>query len=421
MNQTILYRFLILIVLLLKQQFVIAAFNITTTNIQSAIPIAIIPFIWNTDSIDRMDSTDSTLSTIPVNTNDPTIKQLPKLISTIITTDLFNSGRFKTLKEEGMLKQPQIGADIDFSLWNTIGQKALVLGKIYYNSSNNYRLRFQILDVQNNSQIMDKWITIDIQNIRATAHKISDIIYEQFIGIPGAFTSQIAYITTEAHNNPQILLNVADIDGHNDQTILSSNEPLLSPAWSPNSNKLAYVSLEQQQCTIYIQDLHTGIRKPIPTYSGINSAPAWSPDGQRLALVLSKDGNPEIYIFDFATKKLSRITNHISIDTEPSWSPDGSTIAFTSDRGGTPQIYTKPVNGRIAAKRLTFEGDYNANPVYSPDGKFLAFVTHREGASRIGLLNLATGKFEEMTPGPLDESPSFLSNGSMIIYATQNN
>jgi TolB protein len=212
-------------------------------------------------------------------------------------------------------------------------------------------------------------------------------------------------------------LQVSDADGYNPQIILESREPLLSPVWSPDGKKLAYVSFESRNSAIFIQDLLTGARTKVASNPGINSAPAWSPDGAHLALTLSKEGNPEIYVMHIASKQLRRLTSHGAIDTEPTWSPDGKTIAFTSDRGGTPQVYEIPAEGGDP-RRLTFSGNYNTCPVYSPDGKYLALV-HGEGrAYRVGLFDRASKQISILSDSRMDESPSFAPNGHMIIYTS---
>ena len=220
-----------------------------------------------------------------------------------------------------------------------------------------------------------------------------------------------------ADGKARYALAVADVDGHNEHVILDSAQPVMSPSWSPDGKKLAYVSFESGQPRIFIQDITSGERESVASFPGINGAPAFSPDGRHLAMTLSKDGNPEIYAMDLRTMRLRRITRNAAIDTEPSWSPDGRSLAFTSDRGGKPQIYRVVVEGG-RPERLTFEGSYNARPVYSPDGAKLALVHRDDGRYRIGLLDLENGALRVLTDSELDESPTFAPNGRMILYAT---
>ena len=255
--------------------------------------------------------------------------------------------------------------------------------------------------------------------MRRTAHEISDIIYEKLIGIRGAFATRVVYVTVnkKQDGSKQFTLEVSDADGYNPQVLLESSEPLLSPAWSPDGSKVAYVSFEGKNSAIYIQDVTTGKRERVASNPGINSAPAWSPDGKRLALTLSKDGNPEIYIMNISNKSLTRITNNFAIDTEPSWSSDGKFLAFTSDRGGSPQIYEVKI-GENKARRLSFNGAYNAGATYSPDDESLAVVHGNKGIYKIGLLDRSSGQVNALTDSRMDESPSFAPNGHMIIYTT---
>ncbi len=368
-----------------------------TEGVEGALPIAVVPFRWQgkTQTTPRED------------------------VSAIIQADLHRSGRFKTLPRNDMLAKPASGDEVEFKDWRVLGVENLVVGQIQPNGSKGFIIRFQLFDVFRGEQLTGYSIPTTEGNLRTTAHHIADLIYEQLIGVPGAFATRIAYITSKTEGgNTQVDLRIADADGYSPETIVSSDVPLMSPAWSPDGRKIAYASSEKGSWGIYIQEVYTGRRQKVTAFKGINSAPAWSPDGRKLAMTLSKDGNPDIFVFDMTTRKLRPITRHYAIDTEPSWSPDGRHLVFTSDRGGKPQIYRVPSYGG-KAERVTFQNAYNARASYSPDGKLLTLVTREDGRYRIAVLDLASGVMQVLSRGDLDESPSFAPNGSMIIYATK--
>ncbi len=368
-----------------------------TQGTEGALPIAVVPFGWSGPGA------------------------VPEDLAAIVGADLSRSGRFRVLDRADLLSHPETGADVDFRDWRVLGIEDLVVGQLQPQGADSYVARFQLLDVFRGQQITGYALPTGARDLRSTAHRIADMIYKALTGEPGAFDSRIAYVTsTRGHGGQsQVTLEVADVDGYNPQPIVSSGEPLMSPAWSPDGKRLAYVSFEQGRPAIYVQEVLTGRRERVSNFQGINGAPAWSPDGRQLALTLSKDGNPDIYVLDVATRRVRPVTTqHYAIDTEPTWSPDGRWIAFTSDRGGGPQIYQTSVDGG-AVRRLTFEGSYNSSPEFSPDGKSLALVTRVSGKFRIGLLDLKSGALRVLTDGRLDESPSFAPNGSMIIYATK--
>jgi TolB protein len=281
-------------------------------------------------------------------------------------------------------------------------------------------VQFRLYDVFKGSQIAGFRYTVGAGMLRSVAHQISDIIYEKITGEPGAFNTRIAYVTREAPPGvkPVYKLQVADSDGFNPQTVARSPESLMSPAWSPDGKRLAYVSFEDKRSKVYIQNMTDGRRTMVAEFTGINGAPAWSPDGRSLALTLSRDGNAEIYVMQLDTRALRRLTRDPAIDTEASWSPDGRDIVFTSDRAGTPQIYRMSASGG-AAERLTFEGDYNARSSYAADGKSITFISRSQGGFRVAVLRLDNRTAQVLTETSLDESPSFAPNGRMIIYATE--
>jgi len=367
-----------------------------TEGVEGALPIAVVPFGF-------------------AGAGTP-----PQDVAEIIRSDLHRSGRFAPIPEKDMLAHPVVGDQVNFADWRMLGMESLLIGKVAAAGAGRYEVQFQLFDVFKGEQLAGYSISTTKGEMRATAHHISDIVYERLTGERGAFATQIAYISALRGPTPRYILQVADADGYNPQTILESKEPLMSPAWSADGARLAYVSFENGRSEIYAQEVYTGKRELVGSYRGVNGAPAWSPDGSRLALTLSKDGNPELYVFNLRTRGLTRITHSAGIDTEPAWSPDGATLVFTSDRGGRPQIYQISAAGG-QAKRLTFEGQYNARAAFSPDGKRLAMIHGIQGKYRIAVMDLRNGEFQVLTRSSLDESPSFAPNGSMIIYATNYN
>jgi TolB protein len=389
------FRTILLIVLFaLNASIAYAALTIEITEgVESAVPVAVVPFASQGAPVD---------------------------ISAVVNADLERSGYFKMMAEQGMPGRPSTAAEVNFKDWQAVGQNYLVIGQVADTGGGQYNVQFQLLDVYKSGQLLGYRMTSSAADLRRTAHHISDLVFEKLTGKKGVFSGRIAYITTNNQGNKQQShqLQVADADGFNPQTVASSVEPLMSPSWSPDGKKVAYVSFERKSAAIYVQTLATGERVRVAEFPGINGAPAWSPDGLKLALTLSKDGSPDIYVLNLSTRSLSKLTKSFAIDTEPSWSPDGSNIVFTSDRGGSPQIYMVPSQGG-QEKRLTFSGGYNARASFSPDGKSLVMVHGNGNDYRIAVMELATRSINVLTAGRSDESPSFAPNGSMILYASK--
>jgi TolB protein len=339
-------------------------------------------------------------------------------MAAIIAADLQRSGRFEPLSPGNYPFRPSELSQVNFDDWRVLQVDNLVVGQIRPGTAGNYTVQFQLANVFEGSSLLQRTYNVQPQQLRRLAHVISDLIYQTLTNERGAFDTRIAYVTADRRvGDAEYTLMVADSDGYNPQVVVRSSEPLMSPNWSPDGNRLAYVSFENRRMQIIVQDVYSGARQVIASYPGINGAPSWSPDGQRLAFALSRDGNPEIYVASLSGGGLLRLTNNSAIDTEPVWTPDGNSIIFTSDRGGGPQLYRVSAAGG-QPQRLTFEGDYNARPALSPDGRYLAMVHRRGGVFYIAVLDMQNSQLRVLTQGGLDESPSFAPNGRMVIYAT---
>jgi TolB protein len=340
---------------------------------------------------------------------------LPQTVTPIVEQDLARSGRFRTTYAGNLSPPPSEASQVNFAEWKARGVDAIVIGSARTLANGRYEARFRLLDVQKETQLLGFAFTLNAAQIRLTAHRIADIVYEKLTGERGVFSTKIAYVVKQ---ESRYALQIADADGYGAQSILISPEPILSAAWSPDGARMAYVSLQHKKPVVYVQSL-TASRQPAPVanYRGSNSAPAWAPDGKQLAVVLSKDGPSQIYLMNPDGSNVRRITYSGAIDTEPFFSPDGQFIYFTSDRGGSPQIYRMPAQGGEAT-RLTFEGSYNVTPRVSPDGKSLAYISRVDGQFRLALMDLASRQTQLLTDGQRDESPSFAPNGRMLLYAT---
>lgn len=365
-----------------------------TTDKTGARPIALVPFAGN--------------------------QGLPLDVAQVVENDLLRSGEFRTLARGDMFEKPSEPGQVRYPTWRTLNMDNIVIGSMRREpGSDRVIVRFYLLDALRGEQVQAfEMPPVAPEQLRGIAHNIADLIYEKLTGVPGIFSTMIAYVASNGIG-PQrtYALYVADADGENPRQIATSREPLMSPSWSPDRKQLAYVGYERGKQSIYLHPLATGKVKKLVSEKGINGSPVWSPDGRYIAVTLSFEINPDIYVIDTQTNTRRRVTDHYGIDTEVSWFPDGQNLVFTSDRGGQPQIYKVSINGGDP-ERLTFEGRQNLDASVSPDGKSMAFV-NVDGGQRIAIMDMATRRMSIVSSGNLDESPSFAPNGAVIIYARQ--
>jgi len=339
---------------------------------------------------------------------------LPQGITAVMRADLERSGLFRALEVPPLLPQPSEASSVNYAEWKSRLADALVLGSVAARTDGRFEVRFRLYDVVKQASIGGVAYTMSRDQLRATAHRIADYVYEKLTGEKGVFSTKIAYVVKRG---ARFELQVADADGANEQAMLVSNEPIISPAWSPNGKRIAYVSFQNKKPIVYVQDVEVPKQNVVANFKGSNSAPAWAPDGSKLAVALSRDGNSQIYLINPDGSNPRRLSSSGGIDTEPNFSSDGQWLYFTSDRGGSPQIYRMPAAGG-EAQRVTFEGSYNVSPRVSPDGKSLAYIMRNGGKFQAALLDLNTRQVQVLTDSEFDESPSFAPNGRQILLAT---
>jgi TolB protein len=339
-------------------------------------------------------------------------------VAAVMSNDFNRSGKFRSLAKSEIVETPAQGSDIKFATWRLLKQDYIVVGRISGEGSGTLNVTYELWDINKQQELLGGTFTTPAADLRGVAHRMADKIYEKITGVRGAFWTRIAYVTAVGLGDKTTYsLIVADSDGYNPQVAVRSRESLLSPAWSPDGSSIAYVSFEDGNSSIRIQNILTGARQLVSARKGINGAPAWSPDGKKLAVSLSYVGNPEIFVIDLASHQATRVTNNLAIDTEPQWSPDGQSIYFTSDRSGRPQIYQIPATGGTP-QRITFQGQYNAKASVSYDGKQIAMVQGSGNVYRIVIQDQSLGGQQRfISPGPLDDSVSFAPNASMLLYS----
>jgi len=385
------------VMLILAGSLANAELVIDVQGVAQQTPVAIVPFGWEGSA-----------------------PAMPLDVAEVIVNDLRRSGRFAPISEDDMLQKPTSGANVDFDDWGLVGVEAVVVGSVVQTGDNAYTLQFQLFDVFGRRQLVGYRMPASRGTMRGAAHRAADMIYEKLTGIKGVFGTKVAYVTAQRQGQERLYsLIVSDQDGENEHTIMESTDPIMSPAWSPDSRQLAYVSFEGNRSSIFVQTLRTGNRFKVSSKPGINGAPAFSPDGRKLVVTLGGvDGNLDIYTLDITSRQVQRLTTHRAIDTEGTWSPDGRDIYFTSDRAGGPQVYRVSAIGGTP-ERITFEGSYNARPRLSPDGDRLAMVHNDRGNYRIAVMDLDRKDLLVVSNGRQDESPSFAPNSDILIYATR--
>ncbi|HEX7455527.1 MAG TPA: Tol-Pal system beta propeller repeat protein TolB [Gallionella sp.] len=340
-------------------------------------------------------------------------EKLGQAINEVVTGDLQRSGLFRLVDPTG--KSPHEASEVNYNDWQLRGAEALAIGTVNTQANGRIEARFRLLDVLKHVELVGQAVSADDGQVRAIGHRIADLIYEKLTGDQGVFSTRIAYVNRQGK---MFSLIVADSDGYNEKIVLKQNEPVMSPAWSPDGSHLAYVSFETGHAAVFVQSLFTNQRKVLADFPGSNSAPAWSPDGKQLAVVLTREGGSQIYLIRPDGSDIRRISFSGGIDTEPNFSPDGQSLLFTSDRGGSAQIYRMPVEGG-AAQRLTFAAGTSYSPRHNPDGKSFVFTHLSGGRFYISVQDFQTGQMEMLTEGGWEKKPSFAPNGKLILFASE--
>lgn len=387
---------------------------VITEGVNSARPIAIVPFKWEGEG------------------------KLPTDVSAVVASDLQRSGKFSPVPTDKMPQTPYSDAEVDFNGWTAMGVDALVTGTVSPTADGRYQIEYQLIDivrgqltggqskglstsgeliVTKDHLLIHTRHSVSKEELRKLAHLIADRIYEKLTGEKGAFLTRIAYVVIDDKSEHPYQLRISDYDGYNEHRVLSSTQPLMSPSWSPDGKQLAYVSFENGQAQVFLTNIYTGKREMISSFPRHNGSPRFSPDGSKLAMVLSKTGSLQIYVMDLNTRQLEQITKGRANNTEPFWAPDGQSLIFTSDRGGKPQIYRVNLADG-STNRITWQGSQNLGGQLTPDGRYLVMVHRSDSGYNIAKQDLQTGAVEILTKTMLDESPSLAPNGSMVIYSS---
>ncbi|MGB2078255.1 MAG: Tol-Pal system beta propeller repeat protein TolB [Vibrio sp.] len=408
-------RIALLMLLMMTTSVAHAALELVITEgINTARPIGIVPFKWEGSG------------------------ELPQDLAGIVSADLRSSGKFSPLEESQMPQKPTDTSEVDAALWTQKGVDAVVTGTITSTGSGQYQIKYQLtnvaqaalgnatdasvdesgqLEVTPSTILLNKSAQVTTKQLRAYAHRISDTVYETLTGNRGAFSTRIAYIVQAGNTSYPYSLRIADYDGYNEQTLIRSKQPLMSPAWSPDASKIAYVSFENGRAEIFMVNVQNGTTRRLTSYPRHNGAPEFSPDGRKLAIVLSKSGSLQVYTLDLQTNQLTQVTHGSANNTEPYWYPDGRSLVFTSDRGGSPQIYKVNLSNQ-STTRLTWQGSQNLGGQITPDGRSLIMVNRNSRGFNLAKQDLDTGAVQVLTTTQLDESPSLAPNGDMVIYSS---
>ena len=351
--------------------------------------------------------------------NDNKAIKIGKNISSVISDNLERSGLFLPIDKKAFIQsEKSLANQPRFEEWKTIKAQHLIAGKID-KKNDKISVEFRLYDVFSQKQLLGKKYETSEKNWRRVSHIISDSIFERITGEGGYFDTRIVYVAeTGPKDNKQKRLAIMDQDQANHRFLTDGSYLVLTPRFSPNSQKITYMSyINRGNPRVYILDIETGQQEIVGEFPGMTFAPRFSQDGKKIIMSYADPnvGNSEIYIMDLSTRVSKRVTNSSAIDVSASFSPDGKKIVFNSDRSGRRHLYVANSNGENV-KRISREGGSYYTPVWSPRGDMIAFTKQEGGQFYIGVMEV-DGSNERMIAKSFHvEGPTWSPNGRYLMY-----
>jgi len=342
------------------------------------------------------------------------------LIAQVVTADLERSGYFRPLNPDSYLQRDlDVGSAPRFPDWTAIGAQGLVNGHATMAPDGRLQVDFRLWDVAAGEQLTALQLTATPDNARRLAHKIADVVYERLTGAKGHFDTRVVFVAETGPKTARVKrLAIMDQDGANPQYLTNGEALVLTPRFSPRSQEVTYMAIQNGRSRLYLLNIETGRQETLGEFPGMVFAPRFSPDGRRVAFSVERNGNSDVYVMDLSSRRSVRLTSDPGIDTSPSFSPDGGRIVFNSDRGGTPRIYLMNADGSGQRPLSLGVGRYST-PVWGPRGDLIAFTRQNGGRFGIGVMRPDGSGEKMLTDSYLDEGPSWSPNGRVILFTRE--
>lgn len=369
-------------------------------GVNGAWPVGVESFVWQGQS-----------SEAPVN------------IAQVVTDDLTNVGQFDVVNAKNMTQQ-------NLNFWQGQKVNAVLTGEIDAQGADQYQVKYTLTNVYKNPDLQNQNNTavfgvdsgtvlaegqflVNKAQLRQTAHRISNQIYQKLTGEPGVFMTHLAFVSVRTLDDGRVQyqLMTSDYDGQNAKVIYNSKEPIVTPAWSPGGKSLAFVAYRRGRPAIYLYTLQNAALNLLTSFQHPSFSPRFSLDGSSLFLSQGKGDAVNLAEINLKSGRLNTLTQSSAVITNPVPASSGQ-MYVTSTEAGSSQVYQFNRQNQ-SLNRVSFSGDANMAPDFANG----VLVYLQKLGDQYQIMKLDQDSVIGVSPKGDVHSPSLSPKGLMMVYS----